>query len=201
MYVLTSTDTTLFLWIAAKSWISFSGHGGRVRDISGDEETGYDNTLIPLDFKRSGHIVDDDILNMLVKPMRSGVNVTVLMDCCHSGTVLDLPYRFSADDTSMRVRVHARKMKHMFASIHAGGTSCPVLLSLSTFTTGCQAPLFSLLILAELLVLAYLVSIIGVLFLTRDIWFPSSLSFVKAEQIDQDFLAFRLMVIDFENGL
>lgn len=40
---------------------------------------------------------------MLVKPMRAGVTVTVLMDCCHSGTVLDLPYRFSADDTQMRL--------------------------------------------------------------------------------------------------
>lgn len=35
---------------------------------------------------------------MLVKPMRKGVTCTVLMDCCHSGTVLDLPYKFGADD-------------------------------------------------------------------------------------------------------
>lgn len=40
---------------------------------------------------------------MLVKPMKAGVTCTVLMDCCHSGTVLDLPYRFSADDTEMRL--------------------------------------------------------------------------------------------------
>lgn len=40
---------------------------------------------------------------MLVKPMRAGVTCTVLMDCCHSGTVLDLPYRFSADDSEMRI--------------------------------------------------------------------------------------------------
>lgn len=84
-------------------FIHYSGHGGRVRDYSGDEEDGYDETLIPVDFKTAGHIVDDDILKILVKPMRAGVNCTVLMDCCHSGTVLDLPYRFSADDSQMRI--------------------------------------------------------------------------------------------------
>jgi metacaspase-1 len=61
-------------------FIHYSGHGGRVRDTSGDEEDGYDETLIPVDFKSAGQIVDDDILRMLVKPMREGVQCTVLMD-------------------------------------------------------------------------------------------------------------------------
>jgi hypothetical protein len=78
-------------------FLHYSGHGGRVRDTSGDEDDGYDETLIPVDFQRSGQIVDDDLLKMLVKPMAKGVLVTSLMDCCHSGTVLDLPYRFTAD--------------------------------------------------------------------------------------------------------
>ena len=38
---------------------------------------------------------------MLVKPMRAGVHTTVLMDCCHSGTVLDLPYKLGATDRAM----------------------------------------------------------------------------------------------------
>lgn len=84
-------------------FIHYSGHGGRVVDTSGDEDDGYDETLIPVDFNRTGQIVDDDILKILVKPMKAGVNVTVLMDCCHSGTVLDLPYRFSADDSKMHI--------------------------------------------------------------------------------------------------
>ena len=41
-------------------FVHYSGHGGRVRDVSGDEEDGYDSTLIPVDFKSTGQILDDD---------------------------------------------------------------------------------------------------------------------------------------------
>lgn len=75
----------------------YSGHGGRVRDYSGDEDDGYDETLIPVDFQSAGQILDDDLLRELVQPLSKGVLLTCLMDCCHSGTVLDLPYRFTAD--------------------------------------------------------------------------------------------------------
>ena len=35
--------------------------------VPGDEEDGYDETLIPVDFKQAGQIVDDDILKILVR--------------------------------------------------------------------------------------------------------------------------------------
>lgn len=82
-------------------FIHYSGHGGRVRDTSGDEADGYDETLIPLDFKRAGHILDDDLYKRLVTKMAKGVNVCVLMDCCHSGTALDLPYEINATQSKM----------------------------------------------------------------------------------------------------
>jgi hypothetical protein len=67
----------------------------------GDEDDGYDETLIPLDFRTSGQIRDDDLLRVLVSPMAAGVTMTCIMDSCHSGTVLDLPYRFTATGNKM----------------------------------------------------------------------------------------------------
>ena len=66
-------------------FMHYSGHGGRVRDTSGDEDDGYDETLIPVDFERAGQITDDELFKVLVQPMPKGVLVTSLMDCCHSG--------------------------------------------------------------------------------------------------------------------
>lgn len=78
----------------------YSGHGGRLQDDNGDEEDGYDETLVPLDYNEAGQIRDDDLFVTLVGAMPAGVALTCLMDCCHSGTVLDLPYKFVADGES-----------------------------------------------------------------------------------------------------
>jgi hypothetical protein len=47
--------------------------------FAGDEDDGFDETLIPLDFRTAGHIVDDDIYKKVVIPMKAGVTVTVLV--------------------------------------------------------------------------------------------------------------------------
>jgi hypothetical protein len=73
------------------------GHGGKLKDDDGDEKDGYDETLVPLDYSGAGQIRDDDIYNILIAPMKAGVYATCIMDCCHSGSVLDLPYTFAAD--------------------------------------------------------------------------------------------------------
>jgi hypothetical protein len=84
------------------------GHGGRIKDDNGDEDDGHDETLIPVDFEKSGQIRDDDLLKILVHPMAAGVRMTCCMDCCHSGTVLDLPYRFTADGDVEEMEMNER---------------------------------------------------------------------------------------------
>ena len=79
-------------------FLHYSGHGGRVKDKTGDENDGYDETIIPVDYFRAGQIIDDDINFDLVRKMKKGVLVTAMMDCCHSGTILDLPYRYRGGD-------------------------------------------------------------------------------------------------------
>lgn len=58
---------------------------------------GYDEALVPSNYQQAGLIRDDDLYTALVGPMARGVTVTSLFDCCHSGTVLDLPYHFKAN--------------------------------------------------------------------------------------------------------
>lgn len=75
----------------------YSGHGGKLVDDNNDEKDGFDETLVPLDYATAGQIRDDAIFAALVGPMAKDVLLTCVMDCCHSGTVLDLPYVFVAD--------------------------------------------------------------------------------------------------------
>jgi hypothetical protein len=52
-----------------------------------------DETILPTDFKKAGVIVDDDLNAMMVRPLMPGVTLHALIDACHSGTAMDLPYR------------------------------------------------------------------------------------------------------------
>lgn len=78
----------------------FSGHGSQQPNYKGEELDGFDETLVPVDFRTAGQILDDDINTTIVRPLPTGVNLHAIVDACHSGTVLDLPflYRYSGHD-------------------------------------------------------------------------------------------------------
>lgn len=73
----------------------YSGHGGQTKDLDGDEADGYDEVIYPVDFRSVGHITDDEMHRIMVRPLQSGVRLTAIFDSCHSGTALDLPYIYS----------------------------------------------------------------------------------------------------------
>ncbi|KAI5310414.1 Ca(2+)-dependent cysteine protease, partial [Ascosphaera atra] len=70
-------------------------HGGQTPDVDGDEDDGYDEVIYPVDFRNAGHIVDDELHQILVGTLVAGVRLTAIFDSCHSGSALDLPYIYS----------------------------------------------------------------------------------------------------------
>lgn len=76
----------------------YSGHGSYVADMSGDEPDGTDECLVPIDHRTSGMLIDDRLTELYAK-IPAGSNLTLLMDCCHSGTnqrapEMDVVFRF-----------------------------------------------------------------------------------------------------------
>ena len=76
-------------------FLHYSGHGSQVRDESGDETSGMDQTLVPVDYQENGQIIDDWIFGTVVMPLPTGVSMFCVMDCCHSGSIMDLPYEIA----------------------------------------------------------------------------------------------------------
>ncbi len=72
----------------------YSGHGNSIKDDNADEHDGLDEVIIPVDADTNGVISDDDIFGNLISKVPKGVNLTMFMDCCHSGTVADLEWNF-----------------------------------------------------------------------------------------------------------
>ena len=63
-------------------FLTYSGHGGQVPDVTGEEADKKDETWCLFD----GQLIDDELYFELSR-FRAGVRVLVLSDSCHSGTV------------------------------------------------------------------------------------------------------------------
>lgn len=75
--------------------LHYSGHGSNVPDDNGDEADHRDEILCPTDLDWKDPFRDDWLRKTLGK-LRSGVNLTVIMDCCHSGTITRVMNPFDA---------------------------------------------------------------------------------------------------------
>ena len=87
----------------------FSGHGSLVRDTNGDEATGLDSCLCPLDYAvpasaGGGMITDDEIRTLLVNKVPRGARLYVILDCCHNGTGCDIRYKYEDFSVLLRQR-------------------------------------------------------------------------------------------------
>ncbi|KAG7096706.1 hypothetical protein E1B28_004120 [Marasmius oreades] len=91
----------------------YSGHGGQTPDKDGDEIDGFDEVIYPVDYKKRGHILDDEMHKIMVKAIPSGCRLTALFDSCHSGTVLDLTYVYTPSGRKKGVHVSSRALQRM----------------------------------------------------------------------------------------
>lgn len=79
----------------------FSGHATQIKDEDGDEPDGFDECLCAMDYDGrknppTGLIVDDQMHGIMVRPLPRGCRLTAVLDCCNSGTLLDLPYIYDS---------------------------------------------------------------------------------------------------------
>lgn len=81
----------LILSGATNLFFHYSGHGSYVKDENGDEADGRDECLVPIDYQRAGMIIDDELRGIL-QCLNSNQKLFVVLDCCHSGTGMDLAY-------------------------------------------------------------------------------------------------------------
>ena len=65
----------------------FAGHGIQYNDRNSDEKDGKDESILAAD----GKPILDDELFLLISRLRRGKEATFVFDCCHSGSILDLP--------------------------------------------------------------------------------------------------------------
>lgn len=68
----------------------YSGHGGLIRDMNGDEDLGYDSCIYPVDGTTIEQITDDEIREALANKIPTGCKCFVIIDACHSGSAVDL---------------------------------------------------------------------------------------------------------------
>ncbi|MCE8423945.1 MAG: caspase family protein, partial [Candidatus Methanoperedens sp.] len=71
--------------------IHYSGHGSQIRDREGDEPDGWDETIVPNDSGRGSYpnrdITDDEIYLWLLELTEKTPHITLIFDCCNSGTI------------------------------------------------------------------------------------------------------------------
>lgn len=82
---LATTLTTNDLFV-----ITYSGHGGQVPDLNGDEDDALDETWCLFD----GQLIDDELVD-LWPTFSKGVRILVISDSCHSGSVIKMVERIN----------------------------------------------------------------------------------------------------------
>lgn len=80
------------------NFLHYSGHGSQVPDPTGNRPSGLIDTICPVDFETRGQIDSDTLHHHLVTRLPPSSTLFVILDCCHSGSALELPFVYRSDD-------------------------------------------------------------------------------------------------------
>lgn len=131
-------------------YLHYSGHGSNVPDRNGDEADHRDEILCPSDLDWKDPLTDDWLRTAFNK-LKSRVNLTVVMDCCHSGTntrailppdapviprYLPNPWDLMAEESRRALRGKLRRAKSRAARASADIVEAEIG---ETLITGCRA--------------------------------------------------------------
>lgn len=66
--------------------VYYVGHGINVKDLDGDEDDGYDEAMLFI----NGTVIDDVLIEYLIKYKNQKSKIVLVTDACHSGTIWDI---------------------------------------------------------------------------------------------------------------
>ncbi|SCM22713.1 metacaspase 1, putative [Plasmodium chabaudi adami] len=72
----------------------YSGHSYKKYDYACIEKDGYNQTIVPCDFKTEGEIIDNDLHKYLIQPLKDGTKLVSYIDCPNSDGILNLGYKY-----------------------------------------------------------------------------------------------------------
>jgi len=78
-------------------FIFYSGHGTQISDEIGKdfEIDGKDECWVLTDYKKKGYFIDDNLNNIFLNNL-GNVNVIIISDSCHSGSMADLNWTYNS---------------------------------------------------------------------------------------------------------
>ncbi|MBS1955063.1 MAG: caspase family protein [Cyanobacteria bacterium SZAS-4] len=70
-------------------YFQYSGHGSRMKDPTGGDEDGYDETIVPADSRTPDHydLLDKEIAPLIAELTQYTKNAILTFDSCHSGNI------------------------------------------------------------------------------------------------------------------
>lgn len=70
------------------------------------DEDKYESAILPTDFMKNGPITNDEMNEILVKPLPAGTKLIAVFDCCRIGSNLNLSFVYNPEGKAEHHEFH-----------------------------------------------------------------------------------------------